>query len=400
MYAGSPALVPSSEPTPGRTGVAVPGVPISNGPEEVVVSRPVTWQGMARQSEAALRRLVRAERSRLRELNRLAKEAAKLSALEQARLEVEQHEGEIELLLSVHKERGPEWNWHAVAAAPVPWPPTRASRHETRAMQHARLTSLGFDCSAHPGYVGSPADGRVRDDLAFQRANDEYSEACEGRRFEQALSDRILSQDPSAYEQALRDIAPFDSISDLCADVECAVPHPRLAECRLRIHGAQIIPAEVKSLTSTGKVSVRPMPRHRAHDLFQDYACSCSIRVAREVFCVIPVDIAIVTAYVPASGTSAHEPVLSVAFQRAVLAGLDFETLDPSDTVQLFTHRGDVLASKRTGTFTSVVPLASSDLRLMTEPSATLDAAVAEARALREEMARTVATLTSKRNDF
>ena len=40
------------------------------------------------------------------ELQRRAKEQAKLSALEQARLEVETYENRIDVLLSVHKEQG------------------------------------------------------------------------------------------------------------------------------------------------------------------------------------------------------------------------------------------------------------------------------------------------------
>ena len=55
---------------------------------------------------AAQRREEREAQRRLRELERQAKEQAKLSAIEQARLEVERFENQLEVLLSVHKERG------------------------------------------------------------------------------------------------------------------------------------------------------------------------------------------------------------------------------------------------------------------------------------------------------
>ena len=53
----------------------------------------------------AQRRLEREETKRQKELERRLKEQAKLSALEQARLAVETYENELEVLLSVHKER-------------------------------------------------------------------------------------------------------------------------------------------------------------------------------------------------------------------------------------------------------------------------------------------------------
>jgi hypothetical protein len=55
--------------------------------------------------EAARKRELREAQKRQRELERLAKQQVKLSAIEQARLEVETHENRLEVLLSTHKEQ-------------------------------------------------------------------------------------------------------------------------------------------------------------------------------------------------------------------------------------------------------------------------------------------------------
>lgn len=73
--------------------------------------------------EADERRRQRDAQRQQRELERRKKEQAKLSAIEQARLEVETYENRLEVLLSVHKEQGPTWDWTALAAAlPPPCP--------------------------------------------------------------------------------------------------------------------------------------------------------------------------------------------------------------------------------------------------------------------------------------
>ena len=75
-----------------------------------------SWSGDLRKLDAAQRRDEREAKRRQRELERRLKEQAKLSALEQARLEVEAHENELEVLLSIHKERSAAVDWRAFAS--------------------------------------------------------------------------------------------------------------------------------------------------------------------------------------------------------------------------------------------------------------------------------------------
>ena len=74
------------------------------------------WKGTLRAYEAAQRRQQRDAQKRQRELERQNKEQAKLSAIEQARLEVETYENRLEVLLSVHKEQGEIWEWIAICS--------------------------------------------------------------------------------------------------------------------------------------------------------------------------------------------------------------------------------------------------------------------------------------------
>ena len=78
------------------------------------------YKATVRAMEAAQRRQQRESQRRLRELEHQAKEQAKLSAIEQAQLEVETFEGQLEVLLSVHKEQGEAWDWTSLAAALPP----------------------------------------------------------------------------------------------------------------------------------------------------------------------------------------------------------------------------------------------------------------------------------------
>ena len=74
------------------------------------------WQATVREMEREERRQEREALRRQKELERQAKEQAKLSAIEQAHLEVSTYENRLDLLLSVHKDHGPSWDWAGIAA--------------------------------------------------------------------------------------------------------------------------------------------------------------------------------------------------------------------------------------------------------------------------------------------
>src|SRR3954465_10694949 len=80
--------------------------------------------------ERALRQAERGAKKTQRELERARKEMAKLSAQEQARLEVASFENHIELLLSLHKESSPFIEWETFGGLIPPCPPVRAPKRE------------------------------------------------------------------------------------------------------------------------------------------------------------------------------------------------------------------------------------------------------------------------------
>lgn len=180
-----------------------------------------------------------------------------------------------------------------------------------------------------------------------------------------SLAKRVLAGEAQAYGEALQALSAFGELSTLGSSIEIRVHHPKLISCDLMVNGRDAIPKQVKSFTAAGKLSVKAMPSVRFHEVYQDYVCGCVLRVAREVMALLPLDTVIVTAKIAgvqsSTGDDAELPVLSVAIPRATLARLDFARLDPSDSMENFAHRGDVMASRRSGDFATIVPLEPAD---------------------------------------
>lgn len=84
------------------------------------------------------------------------------------------------------------------------------------------------------------------------------------------------------------------------------------------------------------------MPKTTYFDIYQDYVCSCAIRIARDMFAILPFEQVIVNAMDELLDTSTGRvnsvPILSVKFDKEKLNYLNFETIDCSDSMSNFVH--------------------------------------------------------------
>lgn len=295
-------------------------------------------------TEAQSKREERAAKKRQRELEKLLKERTKLSEMEHARLMVEAFDNQIAVLLTVHRESSPTVDWLGMYTALPPYQvqETKSPNHETQRVEWERR---------------------------------------------HALARKVLDGEPSGYGEVLSGMSSFHELSTLGESLAFRVESNRLLTCELRVSGREAIPAEVHTLTSTGKLVSKPMPKARFYDIYQDYVCSCVLRVGREALALLPIDAIIVTATVNPShgshGESTDICVLSVAMTRDSLRSLDFDRLDPSDTIANLPHRGDVLASKKSCEFTPIVPLRPDELHAGSTSSLDIQSLWASAREIR-----------------
>jgi len=344
------------------------------------------WRGALRAIEAADRRAQRDAQRRYKELQRRAKEHAKLTALEQARLEVETYESRLEVLLSIHKEQGDEWSWQQVSITPPPVEPVRGNRHEAEVEARRAAYKPGFFDNLLGKAKRQAAAFEVesymakdRDEGEFQAAWAQYQRDHAEWENEKALAASVLVGDHDAYVRVLRELSPFAELSELGSSLNFRIHTPQLMEALVKVSGEQAIPSEIKSLTSSGKVSTKGMPKGRFHELYQDYVCGCVLRVGRELFALLPVETVIVTAlgdlFDSRTGRTAEQPILSVVMPRGVMKRLNFNLLDPSDAMENFLHRGDFKASRKSGAFVPITPLAPADLETPSVSSAPATAA-------------------------
>jgi Skp family chaperone for outer membrane proteins len=268
-----------------------------------------------------------------------AKEQAKQTALAENRLRVEEYENYIERIKGVHKECDETVDWTKVRDAQPPF-----SKNETGPAEKEALAALE---SFKPGVMGKlfGQDDKRRAELqkAVEEAKAADAEEFEAWQESVKFAGRILAGDVDAYLEVLEEANPFEDFADYGSDLEFGTDSGEYMEIEFRVKSREVVPENALSLTSTGKLSEKAASKTTYYDLTQDYVCSCAIRLAREIFAVLPVQAVLVHAVDgvlnTATGNDTEETILSVGFTREGFEGINFDRIDPSDFLSTFPMR-------------------------------------------------------------
>jgi len=332
----------------------------------------MTWRGALRSMQSAARQMEREAQRRQRELERQARDFEKMQVLEQAAYEVHRYENYVDRLRSIHKECGARWDWQEVYDQESPEPPIQMQDHEDAASTRLRQFSpnlfdklFGWTKPKIAALNDAVVAGRRQDKVEFAEALEAHEEAEKGWQEARALAKRILGGDQEAYLEAIEETQPFSEIRELGSSFSLRVVDKFTVEATLLVNDADVVPSEVKSLLQSGKLSTKKMPKGAYQELYQDYVCSCALRVAGEILALLPVQMVIVSALGNLLNTKTgyieEQTILSVAIPRETFSGLNLQTVDPSDSMNNFVHRMDF---KKTSGFRIVQKIDALSLRV------------------------------------
>lgn len=307
------------------------------------------YRGFIRAVVADIHRAERESRRRQRELERRQKEYAKMQELTRAKFEVDRYENQIEVILSVHKECGNAWDWQKIKNSRPPQKPTFKNMKERIAQMEledfkpgffTRLLGLTEKKLAELEKAVNAA--RIDDDTDYKNALKQYEEDYKEWEETHALAEKICAGDTTAYSEVVKEIDPFSEIHQLGSTVKFSFLTASLIEIELKPNSETVIPSEIKTLLKNGKLSIKKMPESKFNELYQDYVCSCLIRVSREIFALLPIEMVIIHAIgkILNSKTGHMEDctIVSAAVPGRTIKSLNFMKIDPSDSIDNFVH--------------------------------------------------------------
>ncbi|MBH0228828.1 DUF4236 domain-containing protein [Halobacillus yeomjeoni] len=265
--------------------------------------------------------------------------------LEQAKLQVEHHEAHLEMLVSVHEEVNDQIDWEAIQRSS---PPYRYG-DDGPLVTEAKAKLQHYKPSWRDKFFKRVEVRKqvLTQDIEEAHRKDESSYEEWQNSIKQA--EAILHHDHSKWDGVIQTIQPFEDIEQLGSKVVLSFSHdePNVT-VNLNIQNKKAVPQKSLSLTKTGKLSQRNMAKGKYFQLYQDYVCSCVLRIARELFTILPIEETTIHVYdeLKDEETTEYGCILSTKITRNELEHTHFENIDCSDTIETFTHNMKFLKTK------------------------------------------------------
>lgn len=320
------------------------------------------WKGTVRSVGAAVRAAERDAKRRQRELERQQKQYEKMEELEQAAYEVEVYENHIDVIQSTHKECSPPIDWNKIASSQEPAEPRKSNHNEVEARELLDTYRPGFidrlfklDEKKRAVLSQKLNEAISTDETNYKSRITIWEAEKEEWKESVSIAKALLDGKAGAKLEAIDNLQPFSEVSNLGSSLSITVYDNGILEATINVHGTDIVPSEAKSLLKSGKLSVKHMPKGKFNEIYQDYVCSCVLRVGNELFSAIPDDLVLVTAVDELlnsqTGHLEEAPILSAAVSRSTIESLNLEAIDPSDSMANFKHN---MSFKKTKGFDKV----------------------------------------------
>lgn len=246
-----------------------------------------------------------------------------------------------------HNRRVRQVDWSFLCDEPPPALPPRSHALEQRAaLKLAHYRPSFFDSlfkmtgKRRRRLEEKVVTGQQMDTAQFVEAETAYRKVFNEWEFLNKMAEGVLHRSASAYRDAVEHFDPFSAITALGLSMNFKFYADHII-ADLAVQADEVLPKEV----------------------YQDHVCSCVLRVGRELLALLPVEFVIVNVVGDllnsATGRIELQTVVSAAMFPEALECLQFDSLNPSDSMRNFVHR---MEFSKTEGLRPVQPLTVEDL--------------------------------------
>lgn len=267
------------------------------------------------------------------------KQQTKLNEVNANKLAVDEYNNKLDVIKSIHKECDEYINWSSLENAEEPFDINSIGLYEQYAINQLEIYQPTFIENIFKGKKIAKIE-QFKENIKLAKEQD--IESYENWKNLKIIAEKVLKGDIDTYFIVINEMNPLDDLLEFGSDFEFGTDNPECIQVEFVINAENSIPKESLSLTKTGKLSCKNLTKTAYYDLFQDYVCSCCIRIARDMFALLPLKNVVVHAVHnkldSSTGHNEEITVLSVNFDIETLNSLNFELIDPSDSLCNFEH--------------------------------------------------------------
>ncbi|SDJ14899.1 DUF4236 domain-containing protein [Alteribacillus bidgolensis] len=254
--------------------------------------------------------------------------------------QVKQYEDHLVMLTSLHEEVTDGIDWKEVSLSAAPFTPPEDGTHVKKLNKQIENFKPTFrdrffnrSQSRIEKMKSQLPEAKEKDLELYKKWENDVDQAY-----------KVLAGDREAWTKVIKTQNPFEDIAELGGSIKFSFEENRnIVIVNLHIDKSAV-PAKEISLTKTGKLSQKNMPKGKHFQLYQEYVCSCALRIGREFFSLLPLDSVLLHVYGEAEETNGC--ILSVLIKKSDLEQLSFTQIDFLEVIKTFEHNLKFLKTK------------------------------------------------------
>jgi len=299
-----------------------------------------------------------------RESQRRYKADQKRRVASEAADAVDDWKQEINDLISIHADLADAINWHKLVEVPKPKTPSNFTKHrEQIAPKLKNFKPKMFDFlfggteKRKTKLIASFEAAKLKDQTAQEKAKLEHETALQDWEDETSMAKRVLAGDAHAAHQVVSEMQTVTDQAIIGKKVNFKFDQ-NFVHAITEVHSDDIVPNYRRKQLASGKLSETKMPVGEFNELYQDYVASAALKIAGDLFHILPHPEIYVTCTSmmldTQTGYQKPTPILSAQFVRETFMRLNIAMVDPSDALENFNH---VMNFKRAKGFNEIKPM-------------------------------------------
>ncbi|HHY13633.1 MAG TPA: DUF4236 domain-containing protein [Thermoanaerobacterales bacterium] len=252
--------------------------------------------------------------------------------------EVKEFDNIINYIISFHKDCDYNYNWELICKEPQPFRIGEMGPNEMIAqnnLDNYRPSLIGKIFKALDKKQIKELEREVED--AIKKDEILYKEWDNKKK----ISQDIIGKRPTAYMELLEKIQFCDELAGFIDTLDIiASEETVLIEYNINID--EIIPTHYKTLTKTGRLSIRKYNKTNYYSIVKRYVPSIALRIARNTFGILPVSTVVINTQTKILDTQIGQmndiTILSIEIDRSKISGLNFDLIDPFAALDNFEH--------------------------------------------------------------
>lgn len=301
-----------------------------------------------RSYQAAARRNARESERQHKAAIRQHKQLLKEQMIAEAEEAVEEYNNYIDILNSVHKHCSEEIQWQNVVNETEPTKPTphfkwsKSAEKELKSYTPNFIERLfGLSSKKIKFLQEKLLQAKEKDkQINIKKLND-FKEDYASWQESSSLANNIINKDVKSYKEAIELFNPFEELNAIGSTISIDF-HKDYVKATLKVNDEEVIPKYTLKQNANGKLSKKELPKSKFNEFYQDYVCSCAIRVCREINSILPIKYIVLNAtgqlLNTATGFLEERIILSIVSPAETISKINFEYIDPSDSMENFVH--------------------------------------------------------------